>query len=264
MLTDTHCHLASRKFAGDLEEVLKRASLRGVSRLVAIGTDLQDGPAVVQLASCHPGTVFATVGIHPGSVTEIDLQSAWLDRIAELAEAPQVCAIGEIGLDFFHPPPEGWSREDHRAAQREVFRLQLELAANRGFNVVVHQRNSWDETHALVREFDGRLRAVFHCFTETAIEADAVFTAGHLVSFTGMTTFRSNAGLLALAGSRPAGSYMVETDAPYLAPEPYRGKRCEPAFVRETAEAIAAARNETLEQVAEETTRTAEDFFRFG
>ncbi len=263
MLTDTHCHLASRKFAGDLEAVLERAALRGVSRFVAIGTDLEDGAAVLKLAGRHPGSVFATVGIHPGSVTEIDHESGWLDRIARLAAEPGVCAIGEIGLDFYHPPPQGWSPEDHRTVQREVFRLQLELAANRGFNVVVHQRNSWDETHALVREFDGRLRAVFHCFTGTADEADALLEAGHLVSFTGIATFKNNAGLLAVAGARPAGSFMVETDSPYLAPEPYRGKRCEPAYLRETAEAVAAARNQTLEQTAEETTRTAEAFFRF-
>ena len=147
--------------------------------------------------------------------------------------------------------------------QATVFRQQLDLAAEVGLNVVIHQRDAWEDTLAILRDYTGRLRGVFHCFGGTPAQADEVLALGHLVSFTGIATFKNAAVVRETAAHVPADRFMVETDCPYLAPVPYRGKRCEPAHTRETAVAVAQARGETLETLAAWTTATAEAFFRF-
>jgi TatD DNase family protein len=141
--------------------------------------------------------------------------------------------------------------------------MQLDLAVELGLNVVIHQRASWADTLDVLKDYTGKVRGVFHCFGGTPEEAALVAALGHLVSFTGIITFKNAEQVRATAASVPADGYMVETDCPYLAPVPYRGKRAEPAHTRLVAEMIAKVRGIPLEQVAEETTRTAESFFRF-
>jgi TatD DNase family protein len=148
-------------------------------------------------------------------------------------------------------------------AQAIVFQQQLELAVELGLNVVIHERDAWDDTVTLLAPYTGRLRAVFHCFGKSIDHARHLIDLGHLVSFTGIVTFKNAQTLQETAAQVPGDSFMVETDCPYLAPVPHRGKRCEPAFTRLVAEKVAALRHEPLADVAQRTTATAERFFRF-
>lgn len=259
MLVDSHCHLTSGSLLEETTAIVERAVEQGVTRLITIGTDLDDCPKCVALAEAHP-EIYAAVGIHPTSVTEIE-DPDWLSRIEELAQHPKVVAIGEIGLDYFHDPPSGWTFEAYQERQKDFFELQLELASKLKKNVVVHNRESWEDTVNQVLPYSDRLRAVFHCHTRPWEDAKPLIDRGHLISFTGIVTFKSAKDVQQAAIDATPGHFMVETDAPYLAPVPHRGKRCEPAFVRHTAEAMASSRGETLQALAEHTTETAEAFF---
>ncbi|MDZ4405275.1 TatD family hydrolase [Prosthecobacter sp.] len=260
MFFDTHTHLGSKQFDHDLPAVLERARAASITRMVAPATDLENARKLLAIAE-HEPDVRVAVGIHPCDADTIS-GTAWIDELRELAEHPKVCAIGEIGLDYFHAPPEGFTLDAWKAHQAQVLTAQLELAAEVKLNVILHNRESWEDLTALVLPFRDRLRGVFHCFTGTIEQAQPLLERGHLISFTGIVSFK-NAGVIAeTARVVPACSYMIETDAPYLAPVPYRGKRCEPAYVADTARAIAALRDESVEQVAADTTRNALDFFR--
>lgn len=260
MFFDTHTHLGSSRFDDDLPAVLERARAAGVSRMVAPATDLENARKLLAIAENEPD-VRVAVGIHPCDANSV-AGTAWIDELRRLALHTKVCAIGEIGLDYFHAPPEGFALEDWKAHQAQVLAAQLELAADLKLNVILHNRESWDDLAAIVLPFSGRLRGVFHCFTGSLEQAQPLLERGHLVSFTGIVSFK-NAGIIAeTARDVPAAGYMIETDAPYLAPVPHRGKRCEPAHVADTARAIAALRGETAEQVAQDTTRNALGFFR--
>jgi len=286
VLTDTHAHLDFPEFDGEVEVVLRRAEEAGVNRIITIGTDAESCRRALALAEKH-AQVFAVVGLHPCSAQE----PGALDFLAELpalASHPKVVAIGETGLDYHHlpsrelsPPKDeavfgallagtteattaGIADGAARAAQAEAFCAQLDLAVELGLNVVVHQRQSWADTIELLRPYNGRLRAVFHCFGGTPDDAAELRGLGHLVSFTGIVTFRNAAIVQQTVAAVSSDGYMVETDCPYLAPVPHRGKRCEPSHVRLIAEKVAELRGETLEQVAAATERTAESFFRFA
>lgn len=261
MLIDSHCHLASPTLAEEIDDLVQRAVEAGVTRLVTIGTDLDDGATCLEFAEHYP-EVYAAVGIHPTSVTEIEAED-WLEQIERMAAHPKVVAIGEIGLDYYHDPPEGWTFEAYQQRQKDFLRQQLELASRLGKNVVVHNRNSWEDTVEAVLPYSDRLRAVFHCHTGSWESARPLIEANHLISFTGIATFKSAKEVREAATQAEKGHFMVETDAPYLSPAPHRGKRCEPAFVRHTAEAIADFRGESLEALAAHTTATGEAFFRF-
>ncbi len=259
MLIDTHAHLDYEDFASDFGAMLHRASEAGVGRIVTIGTSVESSRRAVELAERHP-MVYAVVGVHPTSADEApaDLRSV----LIELAARPRVAAIGETGLDYHRLPEDGSTVAAYKATQAEVFRQQLDAAATLGLNVVIHQRDAWTDTLDILRPYTGRLRGVFHCFGGTPAQADEVLALGHMVSFTGIATFKNGAAVRETAAAVPTGRFMVETDCPYLAPVPFRGKRCEPAYTRETAVAVALARGITLEALTRETTATAEGFFR--
>ena len=259
MLTDTHAHLDFPEFAGELDAVVDRAAQAGVTRIVTIGTSLESSRRAVEIAEAHP-RVYAAIGIHPGSATEAAPDD--MAALRELARSPRVVAIGETGLDYYRLPGDG--EDAVKAAQASIFQGQLALAVECGLNVVIHQRGDClADTLEILAPYQGKFRAVFHCFGGAPESAAALLALGHLVSFTGIVTFK-NAGLMAAcAAAVPEGSYMVETDCPYLAPVPFRGKRCEPAHTRQVAEKIAALRNQPLERIAGATTAAAEAFFRF-
>jgi TatD DNase family protein len=264
MFIDTHCHLSSGRFAGRTSEVIARACDAGVTRLVAIATNLHDIPNVLDLARRHD-EIYAAVGIHPGEVPDI-ADRDWLRHVDEASRHEKVVAIGEIGLDYFHPPPDGASWDACKAKQAAFFRQQLELAATRRLPVVVHQRGGgcWIDAVTIVNELGGEVRAQFHCYVGTWAEAAPVVARGHRISFTGIATYPKAPVVAACAQQAPAGTFMLETDAPYLAPVPHRGQLCEPAMVRATAEFIAARRGVSLESLAAETTTVARDFFRLA
>jgi TatD DNase family protein len=191
-----------------------------------------------------------------------------VEKLSGYVSDPRVCGIGETGLDYYHPAPDDWTEEDFRVRQQNFLRQHFELAAKAGLNVVIHTRDkdghaSFEDALAIYEEYRGSVRAVFHCFIGPWENAARVLESGGLVSFGGVATFKNAKVVHECAARCPAGSFMLETDAPYLAPEPYRGKRNEPAFVRQTAEHLAVSRGESLEELAAHTTVTATRFFRF-
>ena len=258
MLIDTHAHLTFPDFASDLDGILARAAEAGVTRVVTIGTSVESSRRALMLAEKY-ANVFAVVGIHPDNAMEA--APGFIDDLRALAQSPRVVAIGESGLDYFRRSPERVAAE--KSTQAAIFTQQLELAAALGLNVVIHERDSWDDTLAVLAPFAGKVRAQFHCFGKSLAHAEAVLAHGHLVSFTGIVTFKNATVVQETAARLPAGTFMVETDCPYLAPVPFRGKRCEPAHTRHTADFIAQLRAQPIADVAAETTSTAEGFFRF-
>jgi TatD DNase family protein len=283
MLIDTHAHLDYPDFEGDFEAMLARAAEAGVTRMISIGTSVASSQRAVALAERFP-QIFAVIGVHPSSAEEAEPD--FIAQLRELARSPRVVAIGETGLDYHRlpgrellSPTPAWIAETplndpqeplaairdgaHKALQAEVFQQQLELAVELGLNVVIHERDAWEDTVDLLEPYAGKLRAVFHCFGKSLQQAELLLGHDHLVSFTGIVTFKNAQVVQATARAVPAGTFMVETDCPYLAPVPHRGKRCEPAHTRLVAEKIALLRGESLEQIAAQTTRAAEAFFRF-
>jgi TatD DNase family protein len=280
MLIDTHAHLDFPDFANDLDAILARAAAAGVDRVITIGTSVESSRRAVSLAEKYP-QVFAVVGVHPSNAHEAE--DGFINDLRELAKSPRVVAIGEAGLDYYRLPSRQQPKESivalgnetpgdidaaladgaRKTAQAAVFQQQLDLAAELGLNVVIHEREAWDDTLEILRNYTGKLRAVFHCFGKSPAHAEQLFLLNHLVSFTGIVTFKNAAEAQATAATAPPDRFMVETDCPYLAPVPHRGKRCEPAYTRHTAEHVALLRKEPLEALAARTTATAESFFHF-
>jgi TatD DNase family protein len=265
MLTDSHCHLASHRFKEqEVATLIEAASAAGVGRMVTLVTSLGDLHA--NLAIAENPVVHACVGIHP-----CDVHHAPDDAVQQLSAFtgdPRVCAIGETGLDYYHPAPEGWEQASFRERQLDFLRQHFDLAAASGLNVVIHTRDqaghaSFEDALAIYGDYHASVRAVFHCFIGPWENAKRVLDLGGLVSFGGVATFKNAREVRETASQCPAGSFMVETDAPYLAPEPHRGKRNEPAYVRNTADFLAALRGETFEEFARHTGETAAKFFRF-
>lgn len=283
MIIDTHAHLDYPDFAEDFDGVLARAQEAGVSRIITIGTGIASSRRAIALAEKY-AQVYAVVGVHPTNVLEEETED-FMSVLAELARHPKVAAIGETGLDYHHLPSsvlesspaiaalQAEVSQDTEAAvmdgaymsaQAESFRAHLDLAVELGLNVVIHQRDAWDDTLDILRPYTGKVRGVYHCFGNQPAQAAEVISLGHLVSFTGIITFKNAALVRETASTISAESFMVETDCPYLAPVPYRGQRCEPAHTRLVAEKIAEIRGCTVEEIAAVTTSTAEKFFRLS
>ena len=285
MLIETHAHLDYPDFANDLEVVLRRAADAGITRIITIGTSVESSRRAIDLAEKYPA-VYAAIGVHPAYVEEAEEDV--FTPLRELAKNPRVVAIGETGLDYRQLPSEKVAKEKQvqvmtalrtetdeeieaqirdgacKSKQASLFQQQLDLAVELGLNVVIHQRDAWEDTLKIMQPYTGKLRGVFHCFGSSLDQANEVLSLDHLVSFTGIVTFKNGAAVREVAAQVPLWKFMVETDCPYLAPVPFRGKRCEPAHTRIVAEAIAAARAVPFEEIAEATTETAEKFFRFN
>ena len=260
MLIDTHAHLDYPDFDPDRAEIISRAADAGVTEIISIGTKIESSTRAVELAENFPN-IWATVGIHPCDVDEAP--DDVMARLRALAQSPRVVALGEIGLDYHHLPEGDDAIAANKKRQAELFRAQLDLAVELGLNAVIHQRDSWADTLAILAGYTGRVRGVFHCFGGTLEQASAVIALGHLVSFTGIVTFKNARIVQATAQDVAADKFMVETDCPYLAPAPDRGKRCEPAHTHRVAEKIAELRGVRVEEIGEQTTATARAFFRF-
>jgi TatD DNase family protein len=246
MLVDSHCHLDFPEFAPELADVVARAESAGVKTCVSIGTTLPGFPRIREIAEQFPN-VFCSVGIHPHDAAKEPLASA--APLVALAEHRKVVGIGETGLDYYygHSP-----RED----QIRNFRAHIAAARDTGLPLIVHTRDAEDDTIAILREEmgAGAFTGLIHCFTGTQALADAALDLGFTVSASGIMTFKKADELRAVLKSIPLARLLVETDAPYLAPLPHRGKRNEPAFVVHTASALAALRGETPEAFAHATT----------
>lgn len=259
---DTHAHLDFPDFDADLPGVVARAEAAGVGRIVTIGTTLEGSLRAIRIAERFP-SVFAAVGVHPGHVDESPDEIR--GELRRLAAHPKVVAIGETGLDFHRradePVPDAEDALRNRRKQESLFRQQLEVAAEFGLNVVIHTRDSFAPTLDLFRGFAGSVRGVFHCWVGSLPEARQVIELGSLVSFTGIATFKNGTNVREVAAAIPPGTFQLETDCPFLAPVPHRGKRCEPSFVPRIAEGIAAVRNVSVETLSAETCATARRFF---
>ena len=260
---DTHAHLDFPEFTAELPRVVERAQTAGITRIISIGTDLESSGSAIDLAERFDN-VFAVVGWHPNDALEApaDLRQSLL----ELAKHPKVVAVGETGLDYYRLPSAqagGTAEDDTRCKRRqaEIFQQQLEVAAESGLNCVIHQRAAFEDTLAMMKPFAGRVRGQFHCFADDATAARRVLEIGSLVSFTGILTFKNGQNIRDALAAAPLGSFMLETDCPFLAPMPYRGKRCEPAYVKEIAEVAAQVKGCSLEELSAATCRTAHQFF---
>ena len=245
-LVDSHCHLDDEQFAEDRDAVIERAQAAGVTRLMAIGTG--HGPpgidVAIRLADRH-ACLYATVGVHPHDASKATPET--FDQLRDFLSHPKVLALGEIGLDYHYD----FSPRD---TQRSVFIRQLELAST---PVVIHTREAWPDTLQILREhYSGG--GVFHCFTGGPAEAREALDLGFHLSFGGVLTFPKAEPLREAARLAPLDRILVETDAPYLAPIPHRGKRNEPAFMIETVRKLAEIRSVSVEQIAEATTRNFE------
>ncbi len=264
MLTDSHCHLASHRFSPtEIPELLARARSAGVTRMISLATSLADIAANLSIA--EDPAVHACIGIHPCDVHHAPDDAT--ARLAEFTSDPRVCGIGETGLDYYHPAPNGWDEHDFRERQRQFLHQHFQLAAGSGLNIVIHTRDkegnaSFEDALAIYGAYRTSVRAVFHCFIGPWENAKRVLDLGGIVSFGGVATFKTAIQVRESAIHCPAGDFMIETDAPFLAPEPHRGKRNEPSFARNTAERLASIRGESLEQLALHTTATAGRFFR--
>ena len=250
MIIDSHCHLDDAAFDEDRDEVVARARAAGVDLMLAIGTG--EGPpdleCAIRLAEQHE-VVYATVGIHPHDASKADAAS--LDRLAELCGHPKVVALGEIGLDYHY---------DHspRETQREVFVNQMQIARQARKPIVIHTREAWEDTMELLETHwrPGGLGGIMHCFSGDSGQVKESLDLGFLVSFAGVVTFRRAEALRGAAAATPLDRLLVETDAPYLTPEPYRKiRRNEPRYVVETARKVAEVRRMPYEALAGATSR---------
>jgi len=252
-LVDTHCHLTGREFASCLDAVIDRAVAAGVNRMITVGTDAADAQAALALARRRP-ELSAAAGIHPheaGRAVPADL-----DVLARVWAEPRCVAVGEIGLDYHYD----FSPRD---VQRDWLRRQLDAAAATGLPVVIHSREAHADVVRILTEcgYVGR-PVVFHCFAGTADEAAEIARCGWRLSFSGVVTFRKSEALRAIAATYPAEQLLIETDAPYLSPEPVRHIRPnEPANVRHTLAFLAALRQTPFDVLADRTSRNAEAFF---
>ncbi len=246
-LVDSHCHLDFPDFQNDLEGVVGRARAAGVGRMVTISTRVRRLDGLLAIAERFPD-VYCSVGTHPHHAHE-ELDIAAADLVAR-SRHPKVVAIGEAGLDYHYD-------NSPREAQEQGFRAHIAAARESGLPLVIHAREADDDVAAILREEtkQGAFKAVLHCFTGGRDLAFTGIELGHYVSFTGILTFKKSDELRAIAAALPADRILVETDSPYLAPGKFRGKRCEPAYVVETARVLADVRGISLEEVALQTTR---------
>lgn len=252
---DTHCHLFWNDFDNDLPDVIERAHKAGVNQMIIPATTFMTAHVAAEISRRYDG-VFSTVGIHPHDAGE--LPPDFIDHLREFMEKNTVVAIGEIGLDYFYMdycPKE---------KQQSVLHAQLELARESRLPVIIHNRDSDDDLLAICREHqDGTLMGQFHCFTSTPDFAERVLEAGFHISFTGNVTYKKSK-LDEVLAVVPDHRLLMETDAPFMSPVPYRGKRNEPANIPLIAERFASARGQSVEHIAEITTANARVLFRLG
>lgn len=254
-LIDSHCHLTFPELRGQISDVMARASEAGVERMVTIGTDVADAMAALELAGDYPGRVFVGAGVHPHEAGKVDVED--LGAMFELWPHRRIVALGEMGLDYHYDFAD-------RAKQRSVFADQLTRAIDFDKPIVIHCREAMEDCVPILLDhgFANR-RVVFHCFTGTAEEAAVIASHGWRVSFTGIVTFPKSRWLHEIAKAYPADQLMVETDAPYLAPVPKRGKHPnEPAWVAHTARFLADLRDDDYDAFMAQTEGNTRDFFR--
>lgn len=260
-LIDSHCHLQSFARKGQLNDILARSEQAKVGRMIAVGTSIEDWACYRNLAKAHPHQIYWTVGLHPCHVEE-----DWRDQGSAIAvwfaDDCLPVALGEIGLDHFHLPKSPDEAETVKCRQREAFALQLSIAYQLDCPVIIHSRNAFHECVAMIDDSGVNWeKVVFHCFSECVAEVELLNERGGRASFTGIVTYKNAEKVRQAMLAQGIERLMIETDAPYLAPVPYRGEICEPAYVRHTAEVCAGLFEISIDSFAEQTTANAQEFF---
>ena len=252
MLVDSHCHINFEALQTNLADILEHARVNGVSHMLCVAINLTDYPQVKQLADTYDH-IFASVGVHPNEHPSVEPS---IDELLTLADDPQVVAIGETGLDYFRSEGElEW--------QRERFRCHIRAARQCGKPLIVHMRDASDDTLRIMQEESANdVGGVMHCFTATGEVAKAALALGFYISFSGIVTFKNSGSLREVAAQVPSNRLLIETDSPYLAPVPYRGKTNQPAYVRHVAEQLAELRGIPFAELAEQTTQNFFSLFK--
>ena len=252
-LIDTHAHLNDEKFADDIADTVARARAADVKRIINMGDTMESSRRVAELADAHEG-LFAAVGIHPEEA--FDLGETELRQLAHWAENPKVVAIGEIGLDYY------WEKDgERRLQQQKTLICQLDLARQLHLPVCIHDREAHGDLLRILKQEGKGLSGVLHCFSGSWEMAEAIFRMGWLIGVDGPLTFKNAAKLPEIIRRAPRDMVLLETDSPYMAPVPMRGKRNEPAYVRHVAEKVAELWRTDLEEVAAHTTENAERLY---
>ena len=263
MFTDSHCHLSFPELAGDLQRIRAAMAEAQVSRALCICTTLEEFPAVAALASTHDN-FWATVGVHPDNE---GVREPAVDDLVTMSATARVVAIGETGLDYYQMDQRKGGRSvADMGWQRERFRVHIRAARRVGLPLVVHTRDAADDTLAILREegetgATGSVGGVFHCFTETERVARAALDMGFYISFSGILTFKSASDLREVARLVPLDRLLIETDSPYLAPVPFRGKLNSPAYVPYVAAELARVLNQPVEAIAQQTSENFDRLF---
>ncbi len=248
---DSHAHYDQRRFAEDQKEVLASLQPAGIGRIMNIGCDLESSLRSIRLAEEYD-FIYAAVGSHPDDANHVD--KALIQRYRNLAQRPKVMAIGEIGLDYFY-------EDVPRAQQQKAFRMQMELAAELDLPVIIHQRDAYEDALKIVDEFPS-VKGVFHCFSGSLEYAKEVVKRGYYMGFTGVITFKNARKAVEVAQWASLDRLLLETDCPYMAPEPFRGKRCDSTMLPKMAEKIAELRGLPVEQIAKITRENTMRLFR--
>ncbi len=254
MLFDTHAHYDSRQFDADRDQVLSSLPSRGVALVVNPGCDLPSSRQAITLAERWP-FLYAAVGVHPEDCA--DWTSADMDTLRALAVHPKVVAIGEIGLDYY------WKENPPKELQQQVFRAQMSLAQELGLPVIVHDRDAHGDCLSVVREFP-KVQGVFHCFSGSAEMAKELVNLGWMISFTGVLTYQNARRAMAAAQAVPLDRLMIETDSPYMAPVPHRGKRNDSGHVIHTCRRLAEIKGISLEECAQITLDNGRRFYKIA
>ena len=253
-MIDAHCHLTDLRLFEQFDGALARCAAAGVEQMVTIGTGIEDSLDAIEVCRRH-GNIRCAIGIHPNYSGNAELSD--VAKLRAMHADPSVVALGEMGLDYHY------DRAD-RSHQRAIFEAQLQLAQDVGKPVVIHCREAVDDTLAVMKQFPD-VPAVFHCFTGTGDEARRILDAGYLLGFTGVITFKRNEDLREVVNFTPMDRILVETDAPYLSPEPVRStKTCEPSFVVHTARVVAQVKGIAYEELDRIMTGNAMRFYRWG
>lgn len=252
-LVDTHCHIHFEDYQLDSEEVIKDALAAGVTKMLCVGCTLADSRIAVQYAAKHR-SIWASIGIHPHEAKLYVENETALQELRSLAEKPRVVAIGEIGLDYYY-------NHSPKTDQQELFRFQLTLAQERNLPVIFHVREAFDDFFAILSDFKG-IRGVVHSYTANKAVLDKCLEKGLYIGLNGIMTFTKDNEQLEAAKAVPLDKLVLETDAPFLTPVPFRGTICQPKHVVETAKFLSHLRQISLEELAAATTRNAAELFR--
>ncbi len=253
MFIDTHAHLNFEKFKDDYKEVINRAFKADVRAIINVGSNLETSKKAIEIADEYPSGLYVSIGLHPIHVKEEDFEILEYEK---LVKNPKVVAVGETGLDYYYD-------RQSAEAQKELFRKHLNLAQKFVKPLILHSRDASDDVLSVLMEEKNDLMGIMHCFQGNWNFAKVILDLGLYISFTGLITFSKNSETMEVIENVPLDRLMIETDCPYMSPEPYRGRRNEPAFVVEIAKKIAEIKKLSLLKVAEQTSKNAEKLFKF-